>query len=42
LEIKKEVFDSEVLEDIHKILEALKKSDDKAVQKLMQDAFSND
>lgn len=38
----KEDFDSKTLEDIHKILEALKKSDDKVVQKILEDAFSNE
>jgi DNA-binding GntR family transcriptional regulator len=41
LESEKEVFDSGTLEDIHKILEALKKSDDKAVKKIMEDAFND-
>jgi hypothetical protein len=42
LELEKEDFDSKTLEDIHKILEALKKSDDKVVQKILEDAFSNE
>ena len=36
LEIKKENFDSETLEDIHKILNTLMKSDDKIVQKMLE------
>lgn len=41
MEIKKENFDSETLEDIHKILNALMKSDDKIVQKILERAFSD-
>jgi hypothetical protein len=41
LENEKQVFDSEILEDIQRILNALKKSDDKSIQKLMEAAFND-
>jgi hypothetical protein len=38
----KEGFDSKTLDDIHKILEVLKKSDDPTVRKILEDAFRDE
>jgi len=42
LEVNKSEFDSDTLDDIHRILEALNKSDDKVVQKILEDAFKDE